>query len=130
MGRTDGVARSVRTAGAQAAAIGYSCAPAFGYDDAEPCAVVAHRGSPCWWLVGQAVGRRPSRPPRPKRWGLRTLVFLGITAASIMISNFLHAKGNDNFVLLTFIGTVVGLVGATVCSVRGIQAMGGRLPRS
>jgi hypothetical protein len=57
-------------------------------------------------------------------------VFLGIAAASIMISNFLHAKGNDSFVLLTFIGTVVGLVGATVCSVRGIQATGGRLPRS
>jgi hypothetical protein len=57
-------------------------------------------------------------------------VYLGIAAASIMASNFLRANGNDNFVLLTFIGTVVGLVGATVCSVRGIRASGDRLPRS
>jgi len=46
-----------------------------------------------------------------------------------MASNLLHTKGNDNFVLLTFIGTVVGLVGAAVCSVRGLLASGGRLPK-
>jgi len=47
-----------------------------------------------------------------------------------MTSNYLQFKGNDNFALLTFAGTVVGFVGATVCSVRGLRAMGGRLPRS
>ncbi len=77
------------------------------------------------------MGRRTSRPPKPKpkRWGLRALAFLGIAAASIIASNLLRANGNDNFALLTFIGLVVGLVGATVCSVRGIRSWGGRLPK-
>jgi hypothetical protein len=62
------------------------------------------------------------RAPKPKRWGIRTLAFLGLAAASIIVSNLLHAKGNDDFALLTFIGTVVGLVGAAVCSVRGLRS--------
>jgi hypothetical protein len=36
--------------------------------------------------------------------------------------------GNTDVILLTFIGTVVGLVGAAVCTVRGLRAWGGRLP--
>jgi len=46
-----------------------------------------------------------------------------------MASNLDHANGTADYALLTFIGLVVGLTGATVCSVRGIRSSGGRLPR-
>ena len=36
--------------------------------------------------------------------------------------------GNTDVILLTFIGTVVGLAGATVSTIRGLRAWGGRLP--
>jgi hypothetical protein len=70
-----------------------------------------------------------SRPQRRKRWGVRTLVYLGIAAASIIISNWMRLSGNDDVILLPFLGLVVGLTGATVCTVRGLKASGGRLPR-
>ena len=63
-----------------------------------------------------------------KRWGVRTLLFLGLAAGSIVLSNWMRMTGNTDVILLTFIGTVVGLVGATVCTVRGLRAWGGRLP--
>ena len=37
--------------------------------------------------------------------------------------------GNTDVILLTFIGTVVGLAGATVCTVRAFRAWNGLLPR-
>jgi uncharacterized membrane protein YhiD involved in acid resistance len=70
-----------------------------------------------------------SRRSRPKRWGLRTLAYLGLATVSILASNLMYATGRTDFVLLPFIGLVVGLIGATVCSVRGLRAWGGRLPR-
>ena len=63
-----------------------------------------------------------------KRWGVRSLWFLGLAAASIIVSNWMRMTGNTDVILLTFIGTVVGLVGAAVCTVRGFRAWGGRLP--
>jgi hypothetical protein len=63
-----------------------------------------------------------------KRWGVRSLWFLGLAAASIILSNWMRMTGNTDVILLTFIGTVVGLVGAAVCTVRGFRAWGGRLP--
>jgi hypothetical protein len=63
-----------------------------------------------------------------KRWGIRSLLFLGLAAASIILSNWMRMTGNTDVILLTFIGTVVGLVGAAVCTVRGFRAWGGRLP--
>ena len=63
-----------------------------------------------------------------RRWGLRTLAFLGLAAGSIILSNWMRMTGNTDVILLTFIGTVVGLVGAAVCTVRGFRAWGGRLP--
>ena len=63
-----------------------------------------------------------------KRWGVRSLWFLGVAAASIILSNWMRMTGNTDVILLTFIGTVVGLVGAAVCTVRGFRAWGGRLP--
>jgi hypothetical protein len=68
-------------------------------------------------------------PVGQKRWGVRMLLFLGL-AASIILSNWMRMTGNTDVILLTFIGTVVGLAGATVCTVRGYRAWGGKLPRS
>ena len=70
---------------------------------------------------------RPSRP-REKRWGLRTLGFLALAAGSLLGRNLMQSSGHTDFVLLTFIGLVVGLVGAAVCSVRGIRAWNGLSP--
>ena len=70
-----------------------------------------------------------SRRTEQRKWGIRTLLFLGLAAASIVISNWMRMTGNTDVILLTFIGTVVGLVGATVFTIRGLRAWGGRLPR-
>ena len=69
-----------------------------------------------------------SGPVGQKRWGVRMLLFLGLAAASIILSNWMRMTGNTDVILLTFIGTVVGLVGAAVCTVRGFRAWGGKLP--
>ena len=65
-----------------------------------------------------------------KRWGVRLMLFLGLAAASIVLSNWMRMTGNTDVILLTFIGTVVGLVGATVSTIRGWRAWGGKLPGS
>lgn len=70
-----------------------------------------------------------ARRAEQRRWGIRSLLFLGLAAGSIILSNWMRMTGNTDVILLTFIGTVVGLVGAAVCTVRGIRAWGGRLPR-
>jgi Ni/Fe-hydrogenase subunit HybB-like protein len=70
-----------------------------------------------------------SRPVGTKRWGIRTLLFLGLAAGSIILSNWMRLTGNDDYILLPFLGMVTGLVGATVCTFRGLRAWGGRLPR-
>jgi hypothetical protein len=70
-----------------------------------------------------------SRPVGQKHWGVRSLLFLGLAAASIIVSNWMRMTGNTDVILLTFIGTVVGLVGATICTVKGLRAWGGKLPR-
>jgi hypothetical protein len=64
-----------------------------------------------------------------RKWGIRTLLYLGLAAGSIILSNWMRMTGNTDVILLTFIGTVVGLVGATVATVRGLRAWGGKLPR-
>jgi hypothetical protein len=69
------------------------------------------------------------RPVGQKRWGIRSLWFLGLAAASIILSNWMRMTGNTDVILLTFIGTVVGVVGAAVCTIRGLRAWGGKLPR-
>jgi hypothetical protein len=70
-----------------------------------------------------------SRPVGSKRWGIRTLVYLGVAAGSIITSNWMRLTGNVDLILLPFLGMVVGLIGATICTVRGLRAWGGRLPR-
>ena len=70
-----------------------------------------------------------ARPVGTRRWGIRTLLFLGLAAGSIILSNWMRLTGNDDVILLPFLGLVIGLVGATVCTFRGLRAWGGRLPR-
>jgi hypothetical protein len=70
-----------------------------------------------------------ARPAEQRRWGIRSLLFLGLAAASIILSNWMRMTGNTDVILLTFIGTVVGLAGATVSTIKGFRAWGGKLPR-
>ncbi|MET0478174.1 MAG: hypothetical protein ABW222_09495 [Actinomycetota bacterium] len=69
-----------------------------------------------------------SRRPAHRKWGIRTLWFLGLAAASIIVSNWMRMTGNTDVLLLTFIGLLVGLVGATISTIQGFRAWGGRLP--
>lgn len=73
------------------------------------------------------AAQRPGRPA--PRWGLRTLAFLTLAAVSILTSNVMYARDDASLVLVTFAGTVIGLVGAAVCSLRGLLAMHGSRPR-
>ena len=73
-------------------------------------------------------GAERSRRPREKRWGLRTLGFLALAAACLLIRNLMYSSGNTEVILLPFLGIVVGLVGAAVCSVRGLRAWNGLTP--
>ncbi len=70
-----------------------------------------------------------ARRAEQRRWGIRSLLFLGVAAASIILSNWMRMTGNTDVILLTFIGTVVGLAGATVSTIKGFRAWGGKLPR-
>ena len=66
-------------------------------------------------------GPRPARSA--PRWGLRTLAFLCLAAAAVLTSNVMYARGDSSLVLFTLAGTVVGLVGAAYCSLRGLWTM-------
>ena len=68
-------------------------------------------------------GERPVRP-RPPRWGVRAMWWLALALASVLTSNVLLAAGNSDWVLLTFLGTVVGLGGAAYCSAKGLSSSG------
>jgi hypothetical protein len=70
----------------------------------------------------QGMSRDTPRRLRPKRYGLRTLAYLTLALASIIASTVLQSKGIKSYGLLTFVGLMVGLIGASVCSVRGIKA--------
>ena len=55
---------------------------------------------------------------RPKRWGVRTLIFLAVALVSVLASMVQGA-----YTVLTLAGLVIGLVGATICSVRGLTTL-------
>jgi hypothetical protein len=65
------------------------------------------------------------RGPATKRWGIRTLGWLALALVSVLASNWFYAQEVTDFVLATFAGTVVGLVGAAYTSIRGLQAWQG-----
>lgn len=71
------------------------------------------------------MGAEPRRQKVEKRWGLRTMAFLALASGCIVVDNGLRAGGGNDYVLLTFAGTVAGLVGAAVCSVRGLRSWKG-----
>jgi hypothetical protein len=74
------------------------------------------------------VNDETPRPKRP-RWGVRALCWLTLSFASVVTSSALLMNGNDDWVLVTFIGTVVGMAGAAYSSIRGIASGRSWLPR-
>jgi len=60
------------------------------------------------------VARRPRRGGM--RWGLLTLLFLGIALTCVLVSN-----SEGQYSGLTFLGLVVGFGGAAYCSYRGLK---------
>jgi len=52
---------------------------------------------------------------RPPRWGVRTLLYLGLALLSIGVSTV-----QGHYTLLTLAGLLIGLVGGMICTVRGI----------
>lgn len=74
------------------------------------------------------MSEQSPRPKRP-RWGVRAMLWLGLAFVCVITSNVLTASGNDDWVVVTFLGTIVGLGAAAYCSVRGIRSSDGWLPR-
>jgi hypothetical protein len=54
---------------------------------------------------------------RSPRWGVRTLLFLGLAVFAIGLS---WVQGH--YTLLSLAGLLIGMAGATVCSARGIAS--------
>jgi hypothetical protein len=50
------------------------------------------------------------------------MAFLGLAALSLWAANLLNSAHNQHFAVLTFLGLVGGLIGAGVCSVRGLKS--------
>lgn len=66
----------------------------------------------------------PTKRKRP--WGIYTLAFLTLSFVMLVLSS---TKGH--YTLLTFLGLVVGFIGAGWCTVKGLRvAREFRLPRS
>ena len=57
------------------------------------------------------------RRRRNWRWGLLTLLFLGIALASVLVSN---AQGG--YTALTAAGVLLGFGGAAFCTVKGLKS--------
>lgn len=56
------------------------------------------------------------RKPRDIRWGLLTLLFLGIALACVLVSN-----NQGRYTVLTGLGLLVGFGGAAFCSYKGVK---------
>ncbi len=57
------------------------------------------------------------RRRRNWRWGLLTLLFLGIALASVLVSN---AQGE--YTAITAAGVLIGFGGAAFCTVKGLKS--------
>ena len=55
---------------------------------------------------------------KPIRWGVRTLAYLGLVLLSMAVSAL-----QGHYTMLSLTGVLIGLVGATVCTVRGISTI-------
>jgi nitrate/nitrite transporter NarK len=62
------------------------------------------------------VSDQPESRKRGMRWGLLTLLFLGIALVCVMVSN-----ANGEYGPLTLLGLLVGLGGAGYSSYRGLK---------
>lgn len=65
-------------------------------------------------MDGDGAEPRPARGRM--RWGLLTLLFLGIALACLLVSN-----GQGRYTALTGLGLLVGLAGAGYCTFRGLK---------
>jgi low temperature requirement protein LtrA len=63
-----------------------------------------------------AQPRKAEPRKRGLRWGLLTLLFLGIVVASIIASNL-----QQHYTVLTLLGLIVGFGGAGYCSWQGLK---------
>ena len=64
---------------------------------------------------------------RAPRWGLRTMAFLALAAGSLLLAGWFHDHPRPGAGLVTSAGMLTGLVGAAVCSVRGLRSSRGWL---
>lgn len=64
---------------------------------------------------------RPARP-RPPRWGVRTVWFVGFALLCMLVANGLYAAGIRGWGLLPFIGVCIGIVGGAYTSYRGLRS--------
>lgn len=65
-------------------------------------------------MADDEAERRPARGGI--RWGLLTLLFLGIALTCVLVSN-----SHGSYTLVTGLGLLVGLGGAAYCSYRGLK---------
>lgn len=56
------------------------------------------------------------RKPRDIRWGLLTLLFLGIALGCVLRSN-----ATGHYTVVTGLGLIVGFGGAAFCSYKGVK---------
>jgi hypothetical protein len=57
------------------------------------------------------------------------MLWLGLAFVCVITSNALRMSGNDDWVVVTFLGTIAGFAGAAYCSIRGLASSDGWLPR-
>ena len=69
-----------------------------------------------------------SRRPAQRKWGIRTCGSSGWPRPPSSCPTDADDRHNTDVILLTFIGLLVGLVGATISTIQGFRAWGGRLP--
>ena len=50
--------------------------------------------------------------------------WLTLAFVCVITSNVLNAAGNDDWVLVTFLGTIGGLAGSAYCSIKGLAGAG------
>lgn len=59
-------------------------------------------------------------PAQQPRWGIWTLAFLSFAFVMLVLSSTA-----GHYTLVTFLGLVIGLVGAGICTVKGLRALRG-----
>jgi nitrate/nitrite transporter NarK len=64
----------------------------------------------------------PKKHPKPKTtpWGIYTLGFLTLAFVMMVVSS-----SQGTYTVLTFIGLILGLVGAAFCTVKGLKGLRG-----